>query len=363
MFFLLLIIFLLMMIVALPIIFYKIIKIHRPQTDIIEVLIFSIFILSLILFALGILGHSAEYNVAIDPVDECYTPFGGKHVYSLLVYFVYFNLSVFALWFWGRKLAPLLLVVFLVGLFLGVIVNCLVLVQVGGHNTLSLGVNNSCFGGRLLLIMPLLALVIAVSQIVEMIRTEMDLSTTRHFKNQFLERCNLYMSQRFDVTVWAVILMLPVFIVVTLILLLFGQDVNSLVKVFTDTTTWTFSQKIHPPILDHSGHYLCTVAAKGNPKIVKPIRLGTRHGNTIIVNRQLQIANAFEELLSDYVPAIHRFIRRNYDRYGYNLSLRINSQLGSNITYVAMKPLEWIFLVCLYLFCQKPEQKIQKQYT
>ncbi|PZP49892.1 MAG: hypothetical protein DI598_06785 [Pseudopedobacter saltans] len=164
-------------------------------------------------------------------------------------------------------------------------------------------------------------------------------------------------------TVWALIFLLPIFIIITLILILFGQDANSLVKVFTDTTTWTFSQKSHPPVLTPRGHYLCTVAAKGDPKVVKPIRLGKRHGNTIIVNRQLQIANAFEELIADYTPILHRFIRKNYDKYGYNLSLKINSKMGSNITYVLMKPLEWIFLICLYLGYQNPEQKIKKQYT
>ena len=138
---------------------------------------------------------------------------------------------------------------------------------------------------------------------------------------------------------------------------------GDLVKVFTDTSTWMFSQKMHPPILDHRGHYLCTVAATGNPKIVKPLRLGTRGGQTIIVNRQLQIANAFEECIQDLSPNAHRLIRKNYDRHGYNISLYINSAMRSNMVYFAMKPLEWMFLIFLYLFCVNPEQKIQKQYA
>ena len=124
-----------------------------------------------------------------------------------------------------------------------------------------------------------------------------------------------------------------------------------------------FSQKEHPPILDHQGHYLCTVAAKGSPNVVKPLRLGTRGRHTIIVNRQLQVANAFEEWVKDVSPYAHRIIRRNYDQYGYNLSVKINSAGRSNITYMAMKPLEWFFVVCLYLFCPNPEQKIRKQYS
>lgn len=157
--------------------------------------------------------------------------------------------------------------------------------------------------------------------------------------------------------------MQPVFVVVAIILILLGQDYDSLVKVYTETTTWVFSQKSHPPPLDHRGHYLCTVSACGTPRIVKPILIGKRHGRAIIVNRQLQIANAFEEMISDVSPKIHSVIRRNYDRYGYNLSLKINTEKRSNLTYLLMKPLEWLFLLFLYLCCEKPEKKIKNQYV
>ncbi|MFW2135145.1 DUF6688 domain-containing protein [Chryseobacterium sp. TY4] len=188
------------------------------------------------------------------------------------------------------------------------------------------------------------------------------MSQNRTYKNKFLNDCNRFLSQKYDVTNWAWTFLLPVFIVLTLILMLFGQDYNSLIKVFTDTTTWTFSQKTHPPILDHTGHYLCTVAAKGNPNLVKPLYIGKRHSRPIIVNRQLQIANAFEDMLQNFSPKTHRFVRQNYDKYGYNLSKKINSELGSNLTYILMKPLELIFLIFLYLLETKPEQKISKQY-
>lgn len=333
----------------------------KPDVSVVGIILFLVYLVSLILLGFGLAVHSAEYNVAIDPIDHCYIPFGGKHILSLWVYFIYFNLSLFILWFKQGRLSPLSLVIFMIGLLLGSVVDVFVGIQLYKHDTSSFeGI--SCSGGLLCLV-PLFGLILAIYRIVIIVRSQIEESQTRHFKNKFLEACNLFLNKKYSVPVWSLIFMLPAFVVITLILILFGQDVNSLVKVFTDTTTWTFSQKMHPPILTHEGHYLCTVAAKGNPNVVKPIRLGSRHGNTIIVNRQLQIANAFEELLSDYVPSIHRFIRKNYDKYGYNLSLKINSSKGSNITYVIMKPLEWFFLVCLYLFCQKPEQKIRKQYA
>ncbi|MCR5861220.1 hypothetical protein LRS05_03250 [Flavobacterium sp. J372] len=162
--------------------------------------------------------------------------------------------------------------------------------------------------------------------------------------------------------VMAFILIIPYVAISTLVLIIFGQEPDSAIKVFTDTSLWRLSQQMHPPILNHNGHYLCTVAAKGNPKLVKPLAVGTRAGQKIIVNRQLQIANAFEELVGDISPACHKMIRKNYDRYGYNLSKKINTSIRSDITYILMKPLEWVFLITLYMFCNKPESKITKQY-
>jgi hypothetical protein len=96
---------------------------------------------------------------------------------------------------------------------------------------------------------------------------------------------------------------------------------------------------------------------------VKPLRFGKRGGRKIIVNRQLLIANAFENLLESYLPTFHKFIRANYDKYGYNLSKKINTSSLSNLTYILMKPFEWLFLFCLYLLCIKPEENIMRQYA
>jgi len=145
-------------------------------------------------------------------------------------------------------------------------------------------------------------------------------------------------------------------------LILFGQDCDSMCKVFTDTDTWRFSQEAHPPILDHTGHYLCTVGTKGGPGLVKSFTIGKRNGNLIVINRQSQIANAFEEMISEISPSVHRMLRLTYDTHRYSLSNKINSEPLSNLTYILMKPIEWIFLISVYLICNKPEEVIKKQY-
>jgi hypothetical protein len=95
---------------------------------------------------------------------------------------------------------------------------------------------------------------------------------------------------------------------------------------------------------------------------VKPQKIGSRRGHSIIVNRQLSIANAFENIIETKFPKTHRFIRRNYDKYGYPLSKRITSRSSADLTYFAMKPIEWFFLVFIYFFSLKPEELIKKQY-
>lgn len=111
------------------------------------------------------------------------------------------------------------------------------------------------------------------------------------------------------------------------------------------------------------GHYLCTVAALGHRFLVKPLRPGIRHGMSITVNRQLMIANAFENVLEQYMPACHRTIRRLYDKYGYPVSRQIRTKTAADVIYVAMKPLEWFFLLVLYTVDIRPEDRIQVQYS
>jgi hypothetical protein len=161
-------------------------------------------------------------------------------------------------------------------------------------------------------------------------------------------------------------LSLPILMIITSLLLIFGQKPDSIIRAFTDTYKHGFSQ------LDYlcknvncGGHFLCSVAANGHHKFVKPIRYGERNGNKIICNRQLLIANAFEELLEEKVPGIHKKIRHQYNKVG-NFVHRyygiFNNKFVADCIYFFMKPFEIIFLMILYTFDQKPENRIAQQY-
>jgi hypothetical protein len=158
---------------------------------------------------------------------------------------------------------------------------------------------------------------------------------------------------------------IPILFIVSTILLLFGQKPDSMVRMFTDTYYHGFS-KLDPANLPfHDDHFLCTIAAKGHTGFVKPVRAGIRQGHRIMVNRQLLVSNAFEELLEQRTPRFHKFCREIYNVIG-GYCTKVYHVLGnkwiSDIVYVIMKPLEWIFLLVLYTFDEKPENRIAKQY-
>lgn len=163
---------------------------------------------------------------------------------------------------------------------------------------------------------------------------------------------------------WAVILF-PVLVIVQLILVLFGQRPDSFIRVFLETSSFNYSNipTPEPKIVEGDAHYLCTVSARGHKKLVRPIRAGSRKGLRITVNRQLMVANAFENILEQYMPAFHKVIRSLYDRFGYPISKHINSKWSADITYLLMKPLEWFFLIVLYTVDKKPENRIHMQYS
>jgi len=329
-----------------------------------ELIIGSVYLLTLFLFLLGLLFHSNPYYKAVDPVDgECYNPFSEQHILTLIFYFVAYNVSLFLVWTRSQKLPPLSLVLAMIFILIGMVLNLVIIYQTSTHNTTSLDMYISDTEHILLLFAPVVAFCVGILLIYKVLTEQLTETADRSYANPYLHKIQGFLLHKSRNPLWILIFLFPVFFICTLVLILFGQAPDALIKVFTETTTWKLSQQMHPPVLDHKGHYLCTVAASGHPTIVKPIRLGQRNGRPIIVNRQLLIANAFEEMIQDFSPKLHHVIRKNYDRYGYNLSTKINTPSLSSITYVAMKPLEWFFLISLYLFCHKPELKIKQQYT
>lgn len=161
----------------------------------------------------------------------------------------------------------------------------------------------------------------------------------------------------------ALLLMWPLLGILILILLLFGQAPDAVIKAFTETSDFRLSTQIAPPNVMVDGHYLCTVAAGGDKRIVHPIRRGIRHGHEVTVNRQLCVANAFEQILEERTPELHRRVRHFYDTYGFPVARMIRKRWIADLVYLLMKPLEWFFVIVLYLTEVHPEDRITLQYT
>ena len=138
---------------------------------------------------------------------------------------------------------------------------------------------------------------------------------------------------------------------------------DAFVSVVTNTCTHPFSRGTLEIVREQHCHYLCTVAARGHARLVRPLRYGQRRGQRIVVNRQLQLANAFEDLLHERWPRLGRVARTTYDRLGLPMSRYIRGAYAADLVYLAMKPAEWLFYLSLLLLDRgPPEARIDRMY-
>jgi hypothetical protein len=128
---------------------------------------------------------------------------------------------------------------------------------------------------------------------------------------------------------------------------------------FSKTCGWTMST-LEPPAEDC--HYLCTVAAQGHPWLVRPLRLGRRRGHVIVVNRQLAVANAFEDLLHERWPRLGRAARRTYDALAFPVSRWLLHPVAADLVFVAMLPAQLGFELVLAALDTDPEARIDRMY-
>lgn len=254
-----------------------------------------------------------------------------------------------------ERLPPLLLVLSLAAMYLGVLETVFWCVQVVGGDPWD------CY----LLLLPLNCLMLTARTVIHKMGEWNRLPIGRRPGPQtgVLGAVNRLLEKSGRWPVAAFLLMWPLWGVLIAVLFLFGQEPNAAIKAWTETSDWNLSQRVAPQNIYYDEHYLCTVAAGGHDGVVKPIRMGVRHGHAVIVNRQLCVANAFEQVLEEKTPRLHRAVRGFYDRYGFPVARLIHSKWAADGIYLLMKPLEWLFLVVLYLTDADPESRIAVQYT
>lgn len=301
-------------------------------------------------------------------------PFSSEHGLAILIFGVWGFLSYYILKFIRKKLAPLAEVLLLAGVYVGCGLSMVWIFQLvcGARPQRSIEFPNWESGTWnnginvleiiCLCVVPTIFLIHAISLMVNIVKEKAEKQNGIVYESSVLQKVNCWLLKGVNLFGVAVVALVPVLGILVMLLCLFGQQPDSIILAFTKTSDWILSKEIAPPPVAYDTHYLCTVSLRGHKKIVKPIRYGIRRGEKIVVNRQLCIANAFEELIMERAPKFHRTVRNFYDAYGYPISKHIRTAFAADITYLIMKPLEWIFVLVLYLFDEKPENRIAGQY-
>lgn len=317
----------------------------------------------LLTFLLGtLIWQPVEWDEALHVFTgemHFHTPVALRYLPTFFTLFFMGMAGYLILRFARKKLPPLAAVLCLAGVYAGGYLSVMWMWQIlaAPRRPADVFVFYAC-------LFPFNYLVCAASVLKELCRGEKPAASPEKpaGKNRVLAFCDrLLLSCR----LWplaALLALLPLLGAALGILLLFGQTPDAALKAFTETADWGLSQKQAPPSVYYDGHYLCTVAAAGHKKLVKPLRRGVRHGHEIMVNRQLQVANAFEELLQLRAPRFHRFVRHVYDSCGFPLAKLVRTPFAADAVYIMMKPLEWLFAALLYLLDEQPETRICRQY-
>lgn len=346
--------------VALDIVFY----VRKKEVLIFEMIAF--FIGSIYMLFAFELWELPEYQ---NPLNlwggaNMHTPLNDEYFFAVVLFVSCGGLSYFILKFARKTLPPLVEVFLLGGVYIGCGICLVWMFQLlcGAHPEGSRMDSFDFFMVLCLCVVPFLYLLHAGQLMVRLVKERAKKQENVHYDNKALEKVNLWLLKGANLFWVGLVALLPILGILVMLLCLFGQQPDSVILAFTKTSDWILSGEVSPPPVEYDTHYLCTVSLRGHKRLVKPLRYGIRRGEKIVVNRQLCVANAFEQLIMEKTPKFHKSVRNFYDTYGYPISRHIKKAWTADLVYLMMKPLEWIFLVVLYLFDEKPENRISSQY-
>ncbi len=288
-----------------------------------------------------------------------------SYMIAVILMAVWGFFSYYILKFSWNVFPPIVEVFFLAGVYVGLAVSIgwIALVLGNGNFRESIHLSEDNYFVMLCLCtVPAIFILHAICLMVNIVKDKAYKQERMVYESVLLTKINQFFYKGANLFWLAVVALLPVLGIMAMFMILFGQQPDSLILVFTQSDEWLLTGELAPPMITGDGHYLCTVSLRGHEKLVKPTRYGIRKGEKIVVNRQLCVANAFEQLIQERTPRFHRAIRNFYDTYGYPISKHINNAWSADVVYLLMKPLEWVFLFVLYLFDKKPEDRICTQY-
>jgi hypothetical protein len=265
-----------------------------------------------------------DYQTEPLPYDDeriGYTPLSFQHSQTIIFLVLVAILAFFILRFFKNKLPPIPMCLCLSALLIGVLLSIIYFVQI-----IKLFSGNANGYHSYLLLFPFNFVLCNIRLVWRCVSDELSriASFDGNCENKIINSCEKFLTKG-RTWLFVFFLMFPLMLVIVIILVLLGQAPDAAIRAFTQTSDWTFSANnwphpgYEPPPEGSGGHYLCTVASHGSLNVVKPLRFGIRNGKRIVVNRQLCVANAFEQYIMEKSPRFHNVIRSFYDRYGYPL--------------------------------------------
>jgi hypothetical protein len=113
--------------------------------------------------------------------------------------------------------------------------------------------------------------------------------------------------------------------------------------------SWYWSRGLFASLPDKapSDCFIVTAAGHGHATFVGPRFEIERKGRSVLANQQLIIFWQFENLWRDHFPRSHAMFRKIYNRVGPIVAHRISSPWLADLTFFALKPLEWLATQCL----------------
>ncbi len=108
--------------------------------------------------------------------------------------------------------------------------------------------------------------------------------------------------------------------------------------------------------------YIATAAANGHPVFVRSHEVQMQSGQSMRVNKQLQILKCAELALMASMPRLHKIFRAVYDMAGKPLARRIQNPFFADMAYLALKPLEWLAVLALNLVTPAWKNFVSRMY-
>ena len=108
--------------------------------------------------------------------------------------------------------------------------------------------------------------------------------------------------------------------------------------------------------------YIATAAANGHPAFVRSHEIQLQNGQSMRVNKQLQILKCAELALLAAAPRLHKILRAVYDATGKPLARRIQNPFFADMAYLVLKPFEWITVLALNLVTPTWKNFVSRMY-